>query len=131
VTSTLRARKVEKWITVIQEKYLDSAPIMCVSQGIERREAWTATWSWPAWWTVATGGEGGVDITPVPPCLPVDGVEPVRLGVVELRERLMPFVLEQGQPQWATSCLVGVVTLAGQQLPPVARDIGVQRWTRR
>jgi hypothetical protein len=30
VTFTLHGRKVEKWVRVIHEKFLDNAPIMCV-----------------------------------------------------------------------------------------------------
>jgi hypothetical protein len=35
VTFTLRARKVEEWIRVIQEKLLDNALIMCVGLDVE------------------------------------------------------------------------------------------------
>jgi hypothetical protein len=39
VTFTLHARTVEKWIRVIQEKFLDNAPIMCVRLDIEYTDA--------------------------------------------------------------------------------------------
>jgi hypothetical protein len=35
VTFTLRAWKMEKWIKVIWEKFLDNAPIMCVGLDVE------------------------------------------------------------------------------------------------
>jgi hypothetical protein len=39
VTFTLRARKVEEYIRVIQEKFLDDAPIMCVVLDIKYTDA--------------------------------------------------------------------------------------------
>jgi hypothetical protein len=39
VTFTLRARKVEKWIRVIQEKFLHDAPIICVGLDVEYNDA--------------------------------------------------------------------------------------------
>jgi hypothetical protein len=35
VTFTLCARKVEKWIREIQEKFLNNAPIMCLGLDVE------------------------------------------------------------------------------------------------
>jgi 1,2-phenylacetyl-CoA epoxidase PaaB subunit len=39
MTFTLHARKVEEWIKVIQEKFLDNTPIMCVWLDIEYTKA--------------------------------------------------------------------------------------------
>jgi hypothetical protein len=35
VTFTLHGRKMEEWIRVIQEKFHDNAPIMCVGLDVE------------------------------------------------------------------------------------------------
>jgi hypothetical protein len=39
MTFTLRARKVEEWIRVIQEKFLDDTPIMCVGLDVKCTDA--------------------------------------------------------------------------------------------
>jgi hypothetical protein len=39
VAFTLHARKVEQWIRLIQEKFLDSSLIMCVGQDVEYTDA--------------------------------------------------------------------------------------------
>jgi hypothetical protein len=39
--------------------------------------------------------EGGVDVVPMTPCLSADDVEPTKVWVIEMRQRLPHLLLEQ------------------------------------